>query len=113
MKSVLLSVIVILLISCTPKNQTRVGELELQTFSPIPVDMEKITAEDYSECIAVVNSTYAPETQEYTEARLNKEEGMFLYIQVFSGASSACYRVTVDKNRKRIINMKPDCVIEE
>jgi hypothetical protein len=38
---------------------------------------------------------------------------MFLYFQVYSGASTACYRVTVDRNRSKIINMQPDCTIEE
>jgi hypothetical protein len=108
-KCIISIVAAVLFIGCTPKETHR----ELQTFSPIMVDMTKVDEKDYSELITAVNTNYAPKTKEYIDARLFKEEGMFIYVHVYSGASTACYRVTVDRNRSRIINIQPDCAIEE
>lgn len=85
----------------------------LQTFTPVMIDMEKIENKDYSELIATANENYSPGAKEYVDARIYKEEGMFMYFRIYSGASTACVRVTVDKNRRRILNMQPDCAIEE
>ncbi len=93
---------------CTPRETMKV-----QTFSPKPIDLAKIDAKDYQELILAVNDNYAPETKEFNDARLHREENMFMYFRVYSGMSSACYRVTIDRNRSRILNIQPDCPIEE
>jgi hypothetical protein len=108
-KAVVLSIGILMASGCTPKEAHR----ELQTFSPITIDMVKIDTEDYSELITAVNAAYSPDNKEFNDARLFKEEGTFTYFHIYSGSSTACYRVTVDKNRGRIINMQPDCAIEE
>jgi hypothetical protein len=77
------------------------------------VDMVKLYQKDYSELATEVNNHYAPETKEFNDVRLLNEEKNFLYYHVYSGSSSACYRVTVDSNRSKIINIQPDCPIEE
>lgn len=94
---------------CGPKEVHR----ELTTFSYIKIDMTKIEVQDYSELIGAVNAQFAPDTKEFVDARLYKEEGMFMYFRVYSGASTACHRVTVDRNRSKIISIQPDCPIEE
>ncbi|MBN1578559.1 MAG: hypothetical protein JW913_18495 [Chitinispirillaceae bacterium] len=94
---------------CGPKEVHR----ELTTFSYIMIDMVKIEAQDYSELIGAVNEQFSPKTKEFNDARLFKEEGMFMYFRVYSGASTACHRVTVDRNRSKIISIQPDCPIEE
>jgi hypothetical protein len=97
-----------LLLCSAPKVTMRV-----QTFSPIMIDMGKIDAKDYGQLVDAVNAQYAPSTKEFVDARFLKVEDMFLYFHVYSGSNSGCYRVTVDKNRSRIVNMQPDCAIEE
>jgi hypothetical protein len=108
LRLLVVAVACIAIIGCTPKEVYRV-----QTFSPVMIDMAKIEGKDYVEIINAVNTVYAPDTKEFVDARFLKEEKMFLYFHVYSGKSSACYRVTVDRNRSKIINMQPDCPIEE
>jgi len=96
---------------CSPK-QTQ-GNRELQTFSPVMIDITKVEAKDYAELVAAVNTTYSPDKKEFVDARFLKEEAMFIYVHVYSGATTGCFRVTVDKNRSRIVNMQPDCSIED
>jgi len=96
---------------CSPK-QMQVSH-SVQTFSPVMIDMKKIEEKDYSQLIDAVNTSYAPQTKEYVDARLLKEEAMFMYFHIYSAANTGCFRVTVDKNRSRIINMQPDCSIDE
>lgn len=106
-----LLLIVLLLLAgagCAPKKT-----LELQTFSPVVISLAALEQQQFEELIDVVNTTYDPGRKEYHEAKLYKEEGQFIYYRVYSARSTACYRVTVDKRRSRIINMQPDCVIEE
>ena len=104
-----IAVAFMVMVGCTPKETHR----ELITFSYIPIDMVKIAAKDYSELINAVNERFAPETKEFIDARLYKEEGMYMYFRIYSSASSACYRVNVDGNRSKIVNIQPDCPIEE
>lgn len=104
----ILSIISVFFLLCTPKET-----YNLQIFNPILIDISKIDEKDYSEIVAIVNDKYAPKTREYTDARFLKEEKMFLYFHVYSGRNSSCYRVTVDRNRSRIVNIQPDCPIEE
>ncbi len=99
----------VILLFCSPPKET----VRLQTFSPIKIDMDKIKEKDYLQLIDAVNTNYAPSTKEFVDARLLKEENMFLYFHVYSGQNSGCYRVTVDENRSKIVNMQPDCAIEE
>ena len=94
---------------CAPKEVHR----ELTTFSYIMVDMAKIAGKDYSEICAAVNSQASPQKKEFVDARLYKEEGMFMYFRVYSNVTTACQRVTVDKNRSKIISIQPDCPIDE
>ena len=94
---------------CTPKEVHR----ELTTFSYIPIDLAKIVGKDYAELIAAVNSQASPTKKEFVDARLFREEGMFMYFRIYSGSTTACYRVTVDRNRSKIISMQPDCPIVE
>ena len=101
--------VLVIMVGCTPKETHR----ELVTFSYIPIDMVKIEAKDYSELINAVNDQFAPKTKEFVDARLYKEEGMYMYFRIYSSASSACYRVNVDRNRSKIINIQPDCPIDE
>lgn len=98
-------------IGCSPK-QTQ-GTREVQVFSPVMVDIAKVEAKDYTELAAAVNARYSPDRNEFSDARLLREEAMFIYVHVYSGASTGCFRVTVDKNRSKIVNMQPDCTIEE
>lgn len=98
----------ILFVGCTPPKE----ELIIQTFSPIMVDMTKIEEKNYQELIDAVNTHYASSTNEFIDARFLSEQGMFLYFHVYSGKDSGCYRVTVDKNRKKIVNMQPDCAVD-
>ncbi len=107
-KVLLIIVALIPALSCMPKETHR----ELVTFSYIPVDIAKIEGKDYSELINAVNERFAPVTKEFNDARLYKEEGMYMYFRIYSSASSACYRVNVDRNRKKIVNIQPDCPIE-
>ena len=100
--------VTMLFISCTPPKE----ELIIQTFAPIMVDMTKIEEKNYQELIDAVNTRYAPETKEFIDARLLDKQDMFLYFHVYSGKNSGCYRVTVNENRKRIVNMQPDCSVE-
>jgi hypothetical protein len=95
--------------NCAPEPVHR----ELTTFSYIMIDMAKIQAKDYSEICTAVNNQAASPKKEFVDARVYKEEGMFIYFRVYSNASTACQRVTVDRNRSKIISIQPDCPIEE
>jgi hypothetical protein len=99
---------------CSSKT-VRIKEetLGIQTFSPKPVDMQKIDEKNYDEIKAVVNEAFAPETNEFDDVRFDKEQGMFLYFLTYSNVSNACYRVTVDRNRSKVVSIRPDCVMEE
>jgi hypothetical protein len=108
LKMVLIAVSGMVIICCTPKEAYRV-----QTFSPVMIDMAKIDNKNYEELIGAVNAGYAPETKEFVDARFFREEKMFMYFHVYSGKNSGCYRVTVDRNRSRIVNMQPDCAIDD
>lgn len=99
----------IVLCGCSPKQSQR----ELVSFSYIQIDMAKLEAKDYSEVVDAVNTTFSKQKREFVDARLLKEEGMFSYFHVYSSVSTACYRVTVDRNRSKIISIQPDCPIEE
>ena len=108
MKQLLVSVIFgLALFGCTPREVYRV-----QTFSPIMIDMVKIAGQDYQQLIDAVNTNYAPESREYVDARFLREENMFLYFHVYSGKNNSCYRVTVDRNRSKIVNIQPDCPVD-
>ncbi|HLV32385.1 MAG TPA: hypothetical protein VKY57_12515 [Chitinispirillaceae bacterium] len=89
---------------------TRIPELELQSFSRIPIDLEKLDKKDYSEIFNVLNNTYADGQEMFNEITVIKDNGPFLYLRVFSAADDhTCYRVTIDRHRSAIINMIPDC----
>ena len=107
-KRVLAFSMVVIVLGCTPKETMKV-----QTFSPKMIDMAKIEAENYEELSGAVNDDYASRTREFNDTRLLKQEENFLYFHVYSNKSTACYRVTVDRNRSKIINIQPDCAIEE
>lgn len=107
-RSWLIALVLLVGIGCAPKKT-----LELQTFSPIVISLPALERQQFSELVDVVNAAYDPDRKEYHEAKLYKEEGQFLYYRVYSVRSTACYRVTIDKRRSRIINMQPDCAIEE
>ena len=100
---------------CSSSNEVRVKEetLGIQTFSPKPVDMQKIDEKNYDEIKAVVNEAFSPDRNEFDDVRFDKEQGMFLYYLAYSNASTACYRVTIDRNRSKIVSIRPNCMIEE
>jgi hypothetical protein len=108
LRYILTTIIVWFVFGCTPKEV-----LQIQTFSPRMIDLQKVDEESYDELIAAVNETYAPDTKEFVDARLWKEESHFMYFRIYSSKSTACYRVTIDRNRSKIVNMQPDCPIEE
>ncbi|MBN1758815.1 MAG: hypothetical protein JW863_10875 [Chitinispirillaceae bacterium] len=98
----------ILFFACTPKEVYRV-----QTFTPFRIDMAKIEEKNYQELVDAVNINYAPETKEFVDARFLREQDMFLYFHVYSSRDNGCYRVTIDKNRSKVVNIQPDCPVEE
>lgn len=103
-----MALLIWMVVGCTPKEAYRI-----QTFSPMMINLQKIDEKNYEELVTAVNEAYAPDTKEFNDARLWKEEKQFMYFRVYSGRSTMCYRVTIDRNRSKIINMQPDCPIEE
>ena len=76
------------------------------------IDLSKIDQNDFSEVVSIVNSTYAEGKDAFGDARVLKEESNFTYIMVYSlSTDGACYRVSIDRNRSRIVNMQPNCSI--
>ncbi len=95
-----------LIIACSSKST-----MMIQSFELIPVDMEKIDQKDYSELISIVDKNYGGGNDIFRTASLIKEESHYLYIRVFSSRDESCYRVSVDRNRSKAINIQPDCAV--
>lgn len=86
----------------------------VQSFSPIPIDISRVQNGDYAEVEQIVNAKVADGQPTYGETSLAKEEATYLYLRLFSRVKEGqCYRVTIDKRRSAIVNMQPDCPIEE
>lgn len=102
--------IITVLAFCTLQcASSRAPEIELQSFSRIPIDLEKVDKKDYSEIYTILNNTYADGKELFNEATIFKESGTFLYLRVFSAADDhTCYRVTIDRHRSAVINITPD-----
>lgn len=84
----------------------------LQSFNPIPIDLQKVDQKDYSEVVDIVNKNYAGSSSAFGNAAVLKEAPPFLYLRVFSLTDDgACYRVSIDRNRSKIINIQPDCSV--
>jgi hypothetical protein len=96
----------LLVIACRPKDT-----MVIQSFELIPVDMEKIDQEDYSEIITIVDNKYGGGNGVFKTASLVKEEAHFVYFRVFSSVDESCYRVSVDRHRSKVINIRPDCEV--
>lgn len=88
--------------------------VQLQTFTPVAVDLQLIDKGDFSQIADFVNKNYSPNSHVFTDAQLIQNGETFLYIKVSSSTGDgACYRVTVDKHRAAIINTQPDCSVEK
>ena len=98
---------VALLISCASSRAP-----ELQSFTLINVDLQKIDHKDFSEIEQIVNNTYAGGKEAFGNTSILKDEPTFLYLKVFSlSEDGACYRISIDRHRSKIVNMQPDCSI--
>ncbi len=96
----------LLVIACSPKNT-----MVIQSFELIPIDLEKINQKDYSELISIVDKNYGGGNNIFKTASLVKEEANYIYVRVFSSSDESCYRVSVDRNRSKVINIQPDCEV--
>lgn len=95
-----------LTIACSPKNT-----IQIQSFELIGVDMEKIDQKDYSDLITIVDNKYGGGNDVYKTASLVKEEANYIYVRVFSSRDESCYRVSIDRNRSKVVNIQPDCEV--
>lgn len=96
----------LVVIACSPKDT-----LVIQSFEFIPVDMEKIDQQDYSDLITIVDNKYGGGNDVFKTASIVREEAHFVYFRVFSSKDESCYRVSVDRMRCKIINIQPDCEV--
>lgn len=98
--------IMLLVIACSPKNTT-----VIQSFELIHIDLEKIDQKDYSDLITIVDNKYGGGNDVFRTASVVKEEAHYIYFRVFSSRDESCYRVSIDRNRSKIINIQPDCAV--
>ncbi len=99
-------VIGLLVIACSPKNS-----MVIQSFELIHIDLEKIDQKDYSDLITIVDNNYGGGNDIFKTASVVKEEAHYIYFRVFSSKDESCYRVSIDRNRSKIINIQPDCAV--
>lgn len=83
----------------------------IQSFEPIPVDLNKIDQKDFSELISIVDNAYGGGKNTFQQAALFKEESSYIYVRVFSAVDESCYRVSINRNRSKVVNMQPDCSV--
>lgn len=83
----------------------------IQSFEPIPIDLEKINQKDYTELISIVDRIYGGSNNIFNYATVIKEETTYLYLRVYSSIDESCYRVSIDRNRSKAVNVQPDCSV--
>ena len=89
-------------------------QLLLQMFSPVAIDVNKVNNGDYSEIVDIVNKNAGDETHLFGDPKLMQGGEIFVYINVFSlSDDGACFRVTIDRHRSSVVNMQPDCPVNE
>lgn len=106
-KSLVLFIINCLIIAACNSKNTAI----IQSFEPISVDMTKIDQKDYSELINIVDKIYGSGNNIFKYATLLKEETIYLYVKVYSSVDESCYRVSIDRNRSKAVNVQPDCAV--
>ncbi|HEX3019744.1 MAG TPA: hypothetical protein VHP36_05565 [Chitinispirillaceae bacterium] len=105
-KLILLLIAGLLVSSCSSKKT-----MVIQSFELIPVDMSKVDQKDYTDIITIVDNKYGNGNDIFKTASLVKEEAHYIYLRVFSSSDESCYRISIDRNRSKIINIQPDCAV--
>jgi hypothetical protein len=101
--------------SSKPKNEVEIhNDTELHSFTPVKISIEKIDAKEYSEFLEIMNKEYPGDAGLHVRVEHLNSTPAFVYLHVFpKGDNQGCYRVTVDKKRQSIVNVQPDCIIED